>query len=1779
MGVFAHLEDDVYRIKHIIAMTKSYTSHDGLYAAAATCNPLGWRRVAALMTLVMTFAWAGAQTPATLANGVYTISNEYNDRGTMCYGTIKGNNYSYGLTDIGLGGYTGNSLTVKNNEIKNEYWYVYTTELGTYIYNIGEGTFLQPYATEEAAAYGATCNGGFTLESRTIDNTAYTIVKSDTRYLSFCCSFAPADGQIRWLSAYEAAAQALTFTAVANGNTTYADEIATAQGAIGEYEKMCPVISIAGWEVTLKVPDGATAYYTTDGTVPSSASTEYTGAFSHGGATAIKAIAVKDGVASGVVTFSAKSAVPTYTFNDDNTQVTFAAGADVTYYYTTNGDEPSSASQHIAGGNSRGFSVDGVIKVRELEEGKLASDVVTVQTLGVAPQVSGDTQTYTYRIVNTRRHVFYADTRYLYPLGEQGTYGRWLKIKTEGDVSATSEQYWYLVDAGDGYCYIVSRQTGEYLYYNTVEVDGQKRFEMSPSHRTRFKIVPSLYAEGNIVCRSYNIVPADNQGVSFNPYGGESGFIASYDKTDDGSHWYFADEVEVTRMETPEIALEGQNVVMSQAAGATIYYSTDGTRPTEETGTEYTGEFAHEPFAAGDRILAAVIAPEVAEVPEGGVIVDTGNEADASESLATGRRSSARSGSIVYNSAVAIKVLEATPAPFVIVDDALTRVTITNGADDAVLYYSIDGTTPTYGSDVAEGIVKLAYDDCAGKTVKVYALQEGYLRSEIVEAAMKYIAVGANFDFSTFDPAGSYYLTEDITLSSTIAPTFTGTLDGRHHTISGLAAPLFGTADGATIKNVVLENVAISGGSGNVGAIVGTASGTTRIYNCGVLGGSIGGGDNVGGIAGRLDDEARVINCYSYADITGGTTVGGIVGYNSVASTASNLKTLVMNCMFYGNITGGNNISPVYNGRIISNAGATGINNYNYYRYESPYSVNGDIDTYNCALAAEERYLTRFEFYRGILNSQRKLCAFYVEGNVDAYEEIDKWVVDKAVAPYPIIKPWGKYPSTINKVPTDPDKAYRGKVLGTLAVDIVGHGTEALPITDMDTLNYDYNYYKVQLPYYNDYFDDNYTNGRVVTGWKITAVTGGEEGTFTTSGDDRYNFADRHCTSKDLYGVTGIVFAQGGYYNVPEGVTGITIEPYWGKAVFLSDAYYDKVYSTGYTGSDFTISGETPDSYNGQQVYKSLASALAQLDADATTVYDNAIVLVGNYHSLSDNWSDSQKRPFTIMSVDENRDNEPDYCVFHGHSTARVTVNPVRFDFLWHPGLGRAHKVTGSGARMPNQSIFRPLGWFEITETCLARYTEFEYDYANGGRTASPMILNNGVFEQFMSLFNDADSQNSSRTTYLKLGGNVYMEAFSPGTHTTYAHSTQHPPVTVCGGEYKEFYLSGVRPDASTVESDALCYSNGGMFSLFAGAYMEKIDGDVVVKMDHSRVREFYGGGVNSVQAQISGDIRVTVNNCLIDFYCGGPKFGSMAEGKIVTTEAVGTQFGKFYGAGYGGTSFYIENVLNATPNSTVFNGGSYSGLYTAFNNTANGYATNYHFEHFSYAGGTGTSLVNRFYNHYASLTFAQTHDVVSMLDNCIVNEDFYGGGNQGRVNGSITSMLIDCRVGGSAYGGGYSAATPTCEVRRTLPSDYSALNTNTGIFGGVTLPLVEEYKWANGITEVDHTRKLIPTDLDLKDLGLVAGEVKMVIGGDSKIGNSVFGGGNESTVEGQTEVIIEGAGVVINESVFGGGNEALVDGDTHVRIKNGIVNGNVYGAGNKAEVTGTTDVVIGGGE
>ncbi len=1055
---------------------------------------------------------------------------------------------------------------------------------------------------------------------------------------------------------------------------------------------------------------------------------------------------------------------------------------------------------------------------------------------------------------------------------------------------------------------------------------------------------------------------------------------------------------------------------------------------------------------------------------------------------------------------------------------------------------------------------------------------------------------------------GYYVLTQNCSAPSSSISGFTGTLDGGFHTISGATNALFDNLNGATVKNIILYDVNISGGT-NVGAIANTASGNARIYNCGVLattGSSISGSGNVGSIVGLLSGNARVLNCFSYANVSGGT-VAGIVGNNSgttptTTGVLGGTGSMVFNCMFFGTVSGSSKY-PVFGGTTIENV--SGINTYNYFLYNGTAYTNVN----SAAGVADKSLLNRFDIYRGMMNSHRDLCAMYINNtqspSATQKHDIALWLYNpaqKATVPYLQLEPCivGTRRTLDRTIPSVAED-YKGKKLRDVSCTFVINGrsyTEVLPTTDMDTANYDYTWGKIVLPFANEFSgwslpasgSNNYDN--IITGWEITSISGGTVGSW----DGSYDLCNPDCTAKDLYSNSNYVWAQGGNYVVPTGVTSITFTAHIARAVYLADSYVDIAYNGAYTAATNLGTQLSGDTYNGKTVYHSLANAYAQLQ-NKTNPADQAIVLVGNCHynqaiaqdgfpAASGTTSYSAKAA-TIMSIDADRNQVPDYAFpqFHNVGSGRSSVPPLRFDFVCSPGIGIS-SYTRAGY-LADVDILHSKGWFEVTETGMIHMTEFEIRPQNF-TTSSPLILNGGIYDQILQSTTDeynSNSGNNENLSYIRIGGKAYVKQFWPGhKNRSVGMTINGKPIDVSGGQIDQCYLTSDIHD-KVITGDVNFYCNGGYIKEYLGAYQERISGNVTAKVDHALIDNFYGGGSDNAYgttAQIGGKIDNTINNSYVKFYCAGPKFGTMATGKTVTTHATGTTFGEYYGAGYGGTALTRYSSGGESPyygdSDYTFSRpwSEYTNNRLVYNATY-GTGVGYDFLFNMYAGGNHRGNCN-LYVMYATLSLASTHNVSSTLTNCTLENDFYGGGCQGKVDGTITNTLINCSVAGSVFGGGYKAlATPIDVYPVTLP-EYSVFKAAEGLFTEFGTVDLETYSWVFGADgAVDNTNKTIGTSVDMSHMGLVTGAITTTITCGT-VGENVFGGGNESPSQKCTTVNVMNK-CEVGGTVYGGGNSAPIGESTMVTVDDSHVKGNVFGGGlgRPAVVGGNTTVWIKG--
>lgn len=1442
---------------------------------------------------------------------------------------------------------------------------------------------------------------------------------------------------------------------------------------------------------------------------------------------------------------------------------------------------------------------------------------------------------------------------------------------TTSKVNHADNSCWYIIKNG-AYYNIIHAADGKYLAANPAydgtsgDAVGRLRVHLeamdTPDNKTLFEIKPNNNGGYNI--RHKDMADKINNSTTtyLDPAGGNinntnltnyrtmltsSGTVnvgggIGYWTDELAARWYFENALSI---DSPTFTNNFDGTITITAdGGAAIYYTTDGSTPTMSSSVYST---------------AITLTDDITVI-----------------------KAIAKAASDPFPTLVTTYELPVCEKPVITVSGGI--VTITCATDGSVIHYTTDESPATSSSQVySEPFVKGSIS-----TIRAVATSPGYIVSN--EAAlMPPTEVSSSSQIT--DMTGNYSLasnfSSDVSIGTSDHP-FAGTIDGNMMTLSGLNHPFVAYANGAIIKNVILDNVSISGNdNGNAGAICGEATGDTRIYNCGVLAtgstvnadkngytyltdcsSSVSGSNYVGGIVGLLDGSARVINCFSFANVSGGNYAGGIVGYNNVATKSNNLKTMVMNCMFYGEVSGSSQ-APIYNGSIITNRGdQSGVSNFNYFWAGASYVQNSEIDVYNCALSAETRFLQRFEFFRHMLNSNRELAAWWATGSMENKEEIMKWVLEPSQigssTPYPILKTPGQYPSVVN-IDADHAEAFavdaatkktqynQGRKFGTFTISIQNASsgapnganinvTSVTPnITDKDPVHFNFNYYKVQLPYYNDVGTKNYTDNKVVTGWKIVAISGGthsfstgedatatadEEGNITLT--TPYNFADRKSTGKDKFDVSERVFSQGAYFDVPEGVTSITIEPYWGKCVYVSDAYPDVVYNqvmstatnvTTVGGGQRYTNGESYDiNGNSQAVYTTMSGAVTALNPSGS-VYDNAIVLVGNVHSLSLSNETKSKR-YTIMSIDLDKDNEPDYSYILRFDS-RKRVHPVRIDFLNVIGLGMAQKSNG-GTGTYNFGIMQPYGWFECTNTGLFRVTQLEYDLydSNNGTSAreeSPMILQGGVIEQWVTVGGAEDRyQEAKSVTYYHIGGNVWFKEFHIGVHqdkTKNQFVSKHPPISVTGGDYDIFYLTGYyNSPNNNYDDNAECYINGGRFNKVAGTGMQGIgnfdthaNGNITWQIDNADINEFYGGGINAAHIA-EGNIMTVISNSRVDQFCGGPKFGDMNGGRKVVTNATNCTFRTFFGAGYGGNSYNRRypanqnNVQNINWNTWVSGD---NGLQYRFNSTYGGVETRIDYQFIPMS--SNTSNVARLFVDYVSFSLATTRDVTSKLTDCTITTrplgsldlfsqcvgNFYGGGNLGMVDGPVKSTLTNCTVEGSVFGAGYSASMPPVAVMNNSFQTSPKYDSNLGAYLEAVMPSTETYTWQHRDvvnsteTAIDRTNHILYTTEDLTTLGAVTGNVTLTIDGNTTLTNgkvmsvakSVYGGGEESGVDGNTEVTVTGGTIGTEDeggaeygNIYGGGKgkeddvtAGIVKGSTNVSISGSpTILHNVYGGG-----------------
>ncbi|MFC5861893.1 chitobiase/beta-hexosaminidase C-terminal domain-containing protein [Acidicapsa dinghuensis] len=535
--------------------------------------------------------------------------------------------------------------------------------------------------------------------------------------------------------------ETLNAIAIASGSSSSA--VSSASYVIAP-QLATPAFSVAGGTYattqTVSISEatsGSTIYYTTNGTVPTTSSTVYSGPTTIGATETIEALAVKSGytnstVAVAAYTIAAELPTPvfsiapgTYTSSKQLAISDSASGANI--YYTTNGSTPTASSTFYGG--PLWLSSNTSIKAIAIKSGSTSSAVLS-GTFTIAPVLPTPTFSPHPGIYTSVQTVSIAES----------VAGSTIYYTTNGATPTTSSQK-YTGSFTVGTTETVQAIAVATNYTNSAV--GSSAYTINLPNTTAapaFSVAGGTYASTQSVTISdatsgaaiYYTTNGTTPTTSSAKYSGAISVSASetleaiavksgYANSPVTSAVYTIGKVLSTPTFSPATGTysSAQGVTISDAtAGATIYYTTNGTGPTTSSAI-YTSPIT---VSATETIKAIAV--------EKGMTTSTEGQATFTINLSNTTTAPVFSvGGGTYTNA--------------------QSVTISDASSGATIYYTTNGSTPTTSSTKYSGAISVS----ASETLEAIAIESGYTNSPVTSATYVISAVT-----TTATPTGTTYV-------------------------------------------------------------------------------------------------------------------------------------------------------------------------------------------------------------------------------------------------------------------------------------------------------------------------------------------------------------------------------------------------------------------------------------------------------------------------------------------------------------------------------------------------------------------------------------------------------------------------------------------------------------------------------------------------------------------------------------------------------------------------------------------------------------------------------------------------------------------------------------------------------------------------------------------------------------------------------------------------------------------------------------------------------------
>ena len=760
---------------------------------------------------------------------------------------------------------------------------------------------------------------------------------------------------------------------------------------------------------------------------------------------------------------------------------------------------------------------------------------------------------------------------------------------------------------------------------------------------------------------------------------------------------------------------------------------------------------------------------------------------------------------------------------------------------------------------------------------------------------------------------------------------------------------------------------------------------------------------------------------------------------------------------------------------------------------------------------------------------------------------------------------------------------------------------------------------------------------RILTGWKLTSVT--KDGTEITEFIEpkNQNYADKTNANKDI----GTVYAQEGWYIVPDGVTAITVEAVYARAIYVRSPYdtmyYDEVHcfyygenSDGTTTLEGTAVAKSSDDNDGSTVEKAVSTlkkAYELITASSNlTVYDTAFVLCGdmyevnrtvqganyatgvagsytNYYSNSFGYNTSPNKPVTITSI--NLKNYTCYenvalYDFNFYSSIRqdnITILNLSDNHIKkvHSELSATIKTYGRGA---NYRIVDNVNMtFETTEKVKTFGRVMFYNNSKCVR------INGGNFSLIENYVVSTMTMNKS--AYIIVGGLAYIDKMSTSglVNTANIEAYIENPVTlvITGGRVNNGIFGTGYIQGGSVKGDVNIFISGGNVSNVYGGgngsvYANNAEkGNVNIIITGGIFGNIYGGG-QYYTSKVNGDVNIKIKNAKINGnICGGGKGGQVL-GNINLDVKETTIIGNVFGGGQGltdtigyysanksvGDSYSFEtgkNIYNqlARNNKTV-NWEEAPNNFPSYNQeTSEVISRKYH--QYTYDPG-----YHRFYekgNKYFLSLATVSNDINMNIENSTIGKNVYGGGSIGLVEGNVNVTMKDTNVTGNVYGGGDGKTTPSTIALYSPIQDYKEL-TSVGTDSNTK---IGDFSWTSDKDILTYfkgiydgkNKVLYNSDNTTTAFSELSEEAQAVV---TKYGTKqlAYSADVEKLGFVEGDITVNIDGGTYSSAIYGGGNNGQVKGNVTLELANITSNQNVYTGGNTGNVEKSTSLTINSG-